>query len=109
MGKIVDTYRELTPGSATAQVRAERGVVGGNSRSECSGGAVHLGRGDCLSAVGGREGAVPYRAGSYDARQVIGGGCGGYPVGAVGGNLAHMRVFDPAARSCIPARSAEIR
>ncbi|MXY55490.1 MAG: aminotransferase class III-fold pyridoxal phosphate-dependent enzyme [Gammaproteobacteria bacterium] len=32
MGKIVDTYRELTPGSAAAQVRAERGVVGGNSR-----------------------------------------------------------------------------
>lgn len=32
MGKIIDTYIENTPGSAAAQVRAERGVVGGNSR-----------------------------------------------------------------------------
>ncbi|MYJ73806.1 MAG: aminotransferase class III-fold pyridoxal phosphate-dependent enzyme [Gammaproteobacteria bacterium] len=32
MGKIVDTYAENTPASAAAQARAERGVVGGNSR-----------------------------------------------------------------------------
>ena len=33
MGKILDTYVENTPGSAAAEVRAERGVVGGNSRA----------------------------------------------------------------------------
>lgn len=32
MGKILHTYKANTPGSAAAQVRAERSVVGGNSR-----------------------------------------------------------------------------
>ena len=32
MDKIVDTCRENTPGGVAAQVRAERGVMGGNSR-----------------------------------------------------------------------------
>jgi len=32
MSKILDTYIKNTPGSAAAQARAERGVVGGNSR-----------------------------------------------------------------------------
>lgn len=33
MSKILDTYIKNTPGSAAAQARAERGVVGGNSRA----------------------------------------------------------------------------
>ena len=32
MGKILDTYIQNTPGSAAAQMRAERSVMGGNSR-----------------------------------------------------------------------------
>ena len=33
MGRILDTYIANTPGSAAADVRAQRGVVGGNSRA----------------------------------------------------------------------------